>query len=130
VSAQKLAVSALVVSLGTVGAYAGLIATLSTPLPPTWYLGMLGFAALLAVVAVWRARRWLTVSALVVSGLLLVGAGFFNFVAMRVPASRPLVAVGASVPDFTLPDAAGRPVSLSDYRGKKPVILVFYRGYW
>ncbi|PYO17228.1 MAG: hypothetical protein DMD88_21125 [Candidatus Rokuibacteriota bacterium] len=29
-----------------------------------------------------------------------------------------------------LADAAGRPVSLADYRGKKPVVLVFYRGYW
>jgi peroxiredoxin len=29
-----------------------------------------------------------------------------------------------------LPNAAGRAVSLADYRGKKPVVLVFYRGYW
>jgi hypothetical protein len=126
----KLAVAALVLSLGTVLLYGGLIAALSFPLRPAWYLGALGLAAALALVAVWRARRWLTVSALVVSGLLLAGAGFFNFVAMRVPASRPLVTVGQPVPDFTLPDAAGRPVSLADYRGKKPVVLVFYRGYW
>jgi len=38
--------------------------------------------------------------------------------------------VGARVPDFTLPDAEGRPVSLAEFRGKKPVVLVFYRGYW
>jgi len=38
--------------------------------------------------------------------------------------------VGERPPDFTLPDAAGRPVSLAGYRGKKPVVLVFYRGYW
>ncbi|PYM45918.1 MAG: hypothetical protein DME14_19470 [Candidatus Rokuibacteriota bacterium] len=38
--------------------------------------------------------------------------------------------VGERPPDFTLPDATGRPVSLEDYRGKKPVVLVFYRGYW
>lgn len=129
-SAPKLAAAALALSLGTVGAYAGLIAALSFPLPPAWYLGALGFAAALALAAVWRARRWLTVSAFAVSALLLVAAGLFNFVAMRVPESRPLVAVGQPVPDFTLTDAAGRPVSLSDYRGKKPVVLVFYRGYW
>ena len=129
-SARKLAIAALVLSLGTVGAYAGLIAALSFPLPPAWYLGALGFAVVLALAAVWGARRWFTVSALAVSALLLVAAGFFNFVAMRVPMSRPLVAVGQPVPDFTLPDAAGRPVSLSDFRGKKPVVLVFYRGYW
>jgi AhpC/TSA family len=130
VSAPKLAVAALVLSLGTVGAYGGLIAALSFPLRPAWYLGALGLAVVLALAAVWRARRWLTVSALAVSVLFLVAAGLFNFVAMRVPMGRPLVAVGQPVPDFTLPDAAGRPVSLSDYRGKKPVVLVFYRGYW
>ena len=129
-SAPKLAVAALALSLGTVGAYAGLIAALSFPLRPTWYHGALGLAVFLALAAVWRARRWLTVSALALSALLLVAAGLFNFVAMRVPASRPLVVVGQPVPNFTLPDAAGRPVSLSDYRGKKPVVLVFYRGYW
>jgi hypothetical protein len=130
VSAQKLAVAALVLSLGTIGAYAGLIAALPFALRPAWYLGALGLAVVLALAAVWRARRWLTVSALAVSALILIAAGLFNFVAMRVPASQPLVVVGQAVPDFTLPDAAGRPVSLSDYRGKKPVVLVFYRGYW
>jgi len=70
------------------------------------------------------------VSALAVSASLLVAAGLFNFVAMRVPAGRPLVTIGQPAPGFTLPDAAGRPVSLSDYRGRKPVVLVFYRGYW
>jgi hypothetical protein len=127
---RLLATFALLLSLGTVGAFGGLIAALSFPLPPAWYLGALGLAVVLASAAVWRARRWLTVSALAVSALTLVAAGLFNFVAMRVPASRPLVTVGQPVGDFTLTDAAGRPVSLSDYRGKKPVVLVFYRGYW
>jgi peroxiredoxin len=38
--------------------------------------------------------------------------------------------VGEHAPDFTLPDAGGRPVTLADYRGNKPVVIVFYRGYW
>ena len=33
--------------------------------------------------------------------------------------------VGDTAPDFTLPDQAGNPVSLSDLRGK-PVVLYFY----
>lgn len=37
--------------------------------------------------------------------------------------------VGTIAPDFTLPDAAGRPVSLSDFRGR-PVVLVFYPLDW
>jgi peroxiredoxin len=32
-------------------------------------------------------------------------------------------------PDFTLTDVSGRRVSLSDYRGKKHVVLVFNRGF-
>jgi hypothetical protein len=45
-------------------------------------------------------------------------------------ASGIMSRVGQPAPDFTLPDAAGRPVKLADYRGQKPVVLVFYRGYW
>jgi len=40
------------------------------------------------------------------------------------------VAVGELAPDFTLEDQNGNKVTLSDYRGKSPVVLVFYRGYW
>lgn len=36
------------------------------------------------------------------------------------------LAVGATAPDFTLPDANKAPVSLSDFRGRQPVLLVFY----
>jgi len=37
--------------------------------------------------------------------------------------------VGTPAPDFTLPDAQNRPVSLSDFRGT-PVVLVFYPLDW
>lgn len=40
------------------------------------------------------------------------------------------VKVGQSAPDFMLEDVDGKPVTLSDFRGKKSVVLVFYRGYW
>ena len=36
------------------------------------------------------------------------------------------LAVGATAPDFTLPDANKAPVTLSEFRGKQPVLLVFY----
>ena len=34
--------------------------------------------------------------------------------------------VGDVAPDFTLPDQNRKPVKLSDFRGKKNVILAFY----
>jgi cytochrome oxidase Cu insertion factor (SCO1/SenC/PrrC family) len=34
--------------------------------------------------------------------------------------------VGDQAPDFTLNDTAGKPVKLSDLRGKKNVVLAFY----
>ena len=34
--------------------------------------------------------------------------------------------VGEVAPDFTLPDQNRKPVKLSDFRGKKNVILAFY----
>ena len=34
--------------------------------------------------------------------------------------------VGDTAPDFTLTDTAGKPVKLSDFRGKKSVVLAFY----
>ncbi|MBA0125566.1 peroxiredoxin [Haloechinothrix sp. YIM 98757] len=36
------------------------------------------------------------------------------------------VEVGANAPDFTLNDYNKQPVTLSDFRGDKPVLLVFY----
>ena len=40
------------------------------------------------------------------------------------------VGVGEIAPDFTLEDQDGRNHTLSAERGKRPVVLVFYRGYW
>jgi hypothetical protein len=38
--------------------------------------------------------------------------------------------VGQTAPDFTLPNADGRPVSLTDLRVRGHVVLSFYRGRW
>jgi peroxiredoxin len=42
------------------------------------------------------------------------------------PASNLKVKVGDEAPDFTLPDTDNKPVKLSDYRGKKNVVLSFF----
>ncbi len=40
------------------------------------------------------------------------------------------VKVGEAAPDFTLEAHSGDTLTLSDYRGLKNVVLVFYRGHW
>ena len=40
------------------------------------------------------------------------------------------VRVGDPAPDFSLTSYAGPVVTLSDFRGAKNVVLVFYRGHW
>jgi amino acid transporter len=127
---RTLAILALLLSIGTVVAFGVLVQVALIPIGPVWYLGALALAAVLAFVAVRRARHWLTVTALVVSVLVLGLGVAFNFVLMRVPTTRSAFVVGQAAPDFTLPDSSGRPASLAEYRGKKPVVLVFYRGYW
>jgi len=39
----------------------------------------------------------------------------------------PRVSLDQVAPDFSLPDFSGAPVSLSDFRGRKNVLLVFNR---
>jgi cytochrome oxidase Cu insertion factor (SCO1/SenC/PrrC family) len=46
------------------------------------------------------------------------------------PTDLNRVRIGQAAPDFTLEAMDGKPITLSDFRGKKSVILVFYRGYW
>jgi len=38
--------------------------------------------------------------------------------------------VGSNAPDFTLPDARGKTVSLKERLSRGPVVLSFYRGPW
>ena len=48
----------------------------------------------------------------------------------EVPTDLDRVRVGQPAPDFTLEDSDGKSISLADYRGKRNVVLVFYRGHW
>lgn len=63
---------------------------------------------------------------------------FAFFIAARwLPESKGAPQVGQKVPDFTLADTTGKPVSLNELlttpvngTAPKGVLLVFYRGYW
>lgn len=46
--------------------------------------------------------------------------------ATPVAPAAPKLKVGDMAPDFTLTDTARNPVKLSDFRGKKNVVLAFY----
>ena len=46
------------------------------------------------------------------------------------PTDLQRIKVGQAAPNFTLEDMDGKTITLSDFREKKTVVLVFYRGYW
>jgi hypothetical protein len=61
--------------------------------------------------------------------LVLFSAGTLWFA--RLPVPQTALRVGQQAPDFTLTDATGSPVSLSQLRqSNRAVLLIFYRGYW
>ena len=131
-ASTRLAALSVLVAIGAVAAYVLLLRVPVVRNHPEGYVVAFALATALAALAVGRARmqRWPAWLALGFSSLLLVAGAWFNFVVARVPDGPTALRVGERPPDFTLPDATGRPVSLGDFRGKKPVVLVFYRGYW
>ena len=125
-----LAVLSLLISVGAVAVYSQLLRVPAVRNHPEGYVAAFAIAATIAALAVALGRRWYGWATLVLSLVLLLGSATFNFVLARIPDARTTLRVGERPAEFTLPDADGQPVSLADYRGQKPVVLVFYRGYW
>jgi hypothetical protein len=74
-------------------------------------------------------------SGVILSALGLAIIGLFcygTFVETRgIPSAAGAPRTGATAPDFTLSDAAGRPVTLAELLKKnRAVLLIFYRGFW
>jgi branched-subunit amino acid ABC-type transport system permease component len=126
----RLAALSIAIALGAIGAYLLLFRLAAVRNHPEGYVVAFAAATALAVLALVRSRRWPAWLALGLTTMLLAGGVWFNFVVARLPATPTMLRVGDQPPEFTLLDAAGRPVSLADYRGKKPVVVIFYRGYW
>ena len=69
---------------------------------------------------------------------LAIGLGSTTVLAQLGPKDGPDLAatdlnrikVGQTAPYFSLENADGNVITLADFRGKKTVVLVFYRGYW
>ena len=132
ITSGKLAALSVVIAVGAAAAYVIFLGVPVVRNHPEGYVVAFALATAVAALAVIRAqgRRWPAWLALALSSIMLVAGGWFNFVAARVPDTPTALRVGERPPDFTLPDASGRPVSLGDYRGRKPVVIVFYRGHW
>jgi cytochrome oxidase Cu insertion factor (SCO1/SenC/PrrC family) len=72
------------------------------------------------------------------AAVLAIGPGSTTVLAQLGPKDGPDLAptdlnrikAGQAAPDFSLENADGNVITLSDFRGKKTVVLVFYRGYW
>jgi hypothetical protein len=131
-TSARLVLLSVLVAIGAVAAYVLLFRVAIIRNHPEGYVIAFALATALAALGVARAkgRRWPAWLVLGFMDLLLIAGTWFNFVAARVPGTPTALHLGERAPDFTLPDATGRPVSLADYRGKRPVVIVFYRGYW
>lgn len=57
---------------------------------------------------------------------LLLGAVSTAYAADQASAPDPKIKVGDTAPDFKLRDQNGKEVKLSDFHGKKNVVLAFY----
>lgn len=59
--------------------------------------------------------------------ILVIGLLFLASLFAQQPAPPPThLKLGDAAPDFELPDQDGNKVKLSDFRGKKSVVLAFY----
>lgn len=68
-------------------------------------------------------------------GVLVAGvlAAWLVFVTPAIAQSVRAPQIGQPAPAFTLPDVNGKTIGLEEFKGKKNVLLVFYRGwigYW
>ena len=64
-----------------------------------------------------RMKRWINMFMIVLISVALLWINPGNGMALK---------VGDKAPDFTLPSTTGEKISLSQFQGKKPVVLFFY----
>jgi len=62
-------------------------------------------------------KRWISMFMIVLVSLALTVFNAGDVMALK---------VGDKAPDFTLPSTTGEKISLSQFQGKKPVVLFFY----
>lgn len=67
-----------------------------------------------------------SILAFFVAALSLIATGSATQAADQNSTPDPKIKVGDTAPDFTLRDQTGKEVKLSDFHGKKNVVLAFY----
>jgi hypothetical protein len=118
----------------TVGAGLSFLTFIDSPFVRTTgqpSMTLMSIGAAMAIFGLWMKPRW---PAAVASLLCLAMTGVFAYglYFMALPPPKP-IPQEARVPgglDFALRDSTGKTWRLSDFRGKGPVLVVFYRGFW
>ncbi len=123
-----LAPVSLLLSLGGSSSYVYMltIPAIRTTAWPTF--AMLALGVLLGAAAVAQRRRWWTI--LPGAGTAVIAAVFLHtfFVGFKLPEAQAGPEPAEQAPDFALAGHQGGEIALSSYRGRGPVLLVFYRG--
>ena len=57
-------------------------------------------------------------------------AGYFVYREVTRVGEPGIINIGQQAPDFSIKDQSGKKIKLSDYRGKKNVVLAFYPLDW
>jgi hypothetical protein len=133
-------------SLGLAGVV-GYVAVVVPLLSPRWpalrdrpllNLALTAFGLALSAVGTWRAigprptRRGRCLAPLLAGLNIALASAFFWLLyvhSARLPPAANAPAVGSPAPEFALSDQHGQPIELAALRGR-PVVLVFYRGFW
>lgn len=96
-----------------------------------WYVPALAsFGAILVLLSLMRRLTVWRVLALLLTGFLAGGSGWFLFSAARLPADTGRIAKSQELPEFTAYRAGGQPFTQDDLKGDKETVLVFFRGRW
>jgi hypothetical protein len=124
----RIALFALLLTLGAWASYWAKIKALTVPRNPIVYQVAMVVGASLAV---WGLVRGAGVGGAALAVAALVAAGFFLFTSLisRVPETTLAVSVGDAILDFTTEDADGSSFALSELAGR-PFLLKFFRGHW
>ena len=123
-----LAIIALVLTIVAFPAYVFTMDTAVLRNTGVVLFGVAGVGVILGLISITKPGFWRR--AAFALNLVIAGLFVYGFLFLTQLPETPVAQQAAHVPDFTLMDQNGKPVTLAKLRAKGPVHLVFYRGYW